>query len=78
LTVSDDPRFQSNNPDLKEFENVNLINGESGGGSSNPYETDSSVNLYCEFHFGERLNFFGIEVPMFPVTIAMVAEQVAF
>lgn len=68
-----------NNPDKKEFESANVLSGNNGAGvvSQNPYEQDAAVNLYCEFHWGDRISFFGTPVPQFPVTIAMVCEQVA-
>jgi hypothetical protein len=29
----------------------------------NPYESDPLVNMYCNFDYGERINFFGNKFP---------------
>ena len=63
------------NQKLSEHEAKNLII-TSNASYVNPYESDDSVNQYCNFHFGERLNFFGNQVPNFPTICAMICEKV--
>ena len=40
----------------------------------NPYETDSLVNAYVAFHYGERIKILGREMPNFAAVCALIVE----